>query len=103
MTSHAEVVFVSLLGTEGLNVQVKKSVAQRFTPSPDILVLMHSFSQMVNDCIRIGLVFEKETGRFAQSRRKEGGAGEAVKGNQEHEGEPVILRVNPSKFRRWGM
>lgn len=33
--------------------------------------------------------------RFAHS---EGGAGEAVKGNPEHEGEPVILRVDASKF-----
>ncbi len=36
--------------------------------------------------------------RFAHSKRKEqGGAGEAMKGNAEHEGEPLILRVDASK------
>ncbi len=36
--------------------------------------------------------------RFAHSMREEqGGAGEAVKGNAEHEGEPLILRVDASK------
>jgi len=34
--------------------------------------------------------------RFAQSK---GGAGEAVRGNPEHEGEPAILRVDASKLR----
>jgi hypothetical protein len=36
--------------------------------------------------------------RFDRSR-KEGGAGEAVTGNAEHEGEPLILRVDASKLR----
>jgi glycosyltransferase involved in cell wall biosynthesis len=35
--------------------------------------------------------------RFVQSK---GGAGEAVKGNAEHEGEPLILRVDASKLGR---
>jgi len=38
--------------------------------------------------------------RFDRSQRKEGGAEEAVKGNAEHEGEPLILRVDASKLRR---
>jgi putative transposase len=37
--------------------------------------------------------------RFDHSS-KEGEAGEAVKGNAEHEGEPLILRVDASKLRR---
>jgi len=36
--------------------------------------------------------------RFARSS-KEGGASEAVKGNAEHDGEPLILRVDASKLR----
>jgi putative transposase len=36
--------------------------------------------------------------RFARSS-KEGEAIEAVKGNAEHEGEPLILRVDASKLR----
>jgi putative transposase len=38
--------------------------------------------------------------RFDRSQKEEGGAGEAVKGNAEHEGEPLILRVDASKLRR---
>jgi len=38
--------------------------------------------------------------RFDRSRMKEGGAEEAVKGNAEHEGEPLILRVDASKLRQ---
>jgi hypothetical protein len=37
--------------------------------------------------------------RFVQSQ-KEGEAGEAVKGNAEHEGKPLILRVDASKLGR---
>jgi putative transposase len=37
--------------------------------------------------------------RFARSTT-EGEAGEAVKGNAEHDGEPLILRVDASKLRR---
>jgi len=37
--------------------------------------------------------------RFDHSQRKEGEAGEAVKGNLGHEGEPAILRVDASKPR----
>lgn len=32
-----------------------KSVKQQFQPMPELLQLMETFSQMVNDCIRIGL------------------------------------------------
>jgi putative transposase len=38
--------------------------------------------------------------RFDRSQGKEGGAGEAVKGNAEHDGEPLILRVDASKLRQ---
>jgi hypothetical protein len=36
--------------------------------------------------------------RFDHSSRKEGEAKEAVKGNAEHDGEPLILRVDASKL-----
>ena len=38
--------------------------------------------------------------RFDRSQMKEGEAREAVKGNAEHEGEPLILRVDASKLRQ---
>jgi putative transposase len=38
--------------------------------------------------------------RFDRSRGKEGEAGEAVKGNVEHDGEPLILRVDALKLRQ---
>jgi hypothetical protein len=37
--------------------------------------------------------------RFDHSSRKEGEAEEAVKGNAERDGEPLILRVDASKLR----
>jgi len=37
------------------SVQVIKSVIQRYEPTPDILELLETFRQMVNDCVRIGL------------------------------------------------
>ncbi len=37
--------------------------------------------------------------RFDHSSKKEGETGEAVKGNAEHDGEPLILRVDVSKLR----
>jgi len=36
--------------------------------------------------------------RFARSSSMEGEAGEAVRGNAEHDGEPLILRVDASKL-----
>jgi hypothetical protein len=36
--------------------------------------------------------------RFVQSK---GGAGEAMRGNAEHDGEPLILRVDASKSGNW--
>jgi len=41
---------------------VRKSIKQRFRPSAQVLSVMESFRQMTNDCIRIGMKFEKENG-----------------------------------------
>jgi putative transposase len=36
-------------------VRARKSVKQSYKPSPEVLSLMQSFRQMVNDCIQVGL------------------------------------------------
>jgi putative transposase len=50
-------------------VTATKSVAQRFYPSERIQSVMRSFQTMVNDCIRIGLKFEEDTGRTPSMRK----------------------------------
>ena len=40
----------------------RKSIKQRLRPSNRLLSLMECFRQMTNDCIRIGMKFEKESG-----------------------------------------
>jgi putative transposase len=62
----------------------RKSIKQSFHPSVQLLSAMECFRQMTNDCIRIGLQFEKENGRtpsmrklsllcYAELRRRYGG------------------------------
>jgi putative transposase len=53
---------------------------------------------MDRDLIAVLNISRRGRLRFDRSRRKEGEAGEAVKGNAEHEGEPLILRVDASKL-----
>ena len=45
----------------------RKSIKQRFHPSAKMLLVMESFRQMTNDCIRIGMEFEKESRRQRDS------------------------------------
>jgi len=47
----------------------KKSIKQRFNPSARLLSLMEDFRQMTNDCIRIGMGFEKEHHRTPSRNR----------------------------------
>jgi len=48
----------------------RKAIKQRFQPSDQMLSVMESFRQMVNDCIRIGLQFEEENGGRTPSMKK---------------------------------
>lgn len=50
-------------------VLVRKSVTQRYNPSKEILSLMESFRQMVNDCIRIGLEFDEKNHRTPSMKK----------------------------------
>lgn len=63
---------------------VRKSIKQSFRPGVQLLDAMECFRQMTNDCIRIGVQFEKENGRtpsmrklsllsYAELRRRYGG------------------------------
>jgi len=54
---------------------------------------------MDRDLVAVLNISRRGRVRFARSST-EGEAGEAVKGNAEHEGEPLILRVDASKLRR---
>src|SRR5271167_689291 len=48
----------------------RKSIKQRFEPSPQVLSVMDSFRKMTNDCIRIGLEFEmKEDGKTPSMKK----------------------------------
>ena len=48
----------------------RKSIKQRFEPSPRVLAVMESFRKMTNDCIRIGLEFEvKENGKTPSMKK----------------------------------
>jgi len=53
---------------------------------------------MDRDLVAVLNISRRGRVRFARSS-KEGEAGEAVKGNAEHDGEPLILRVDASKLR----
>ena len=54
---------VNLSGRWGLNelkecsfgLLARKSIKQRYEPSPDVLAIMESFRQIVNECIRLGI------------------------------------------------
>jgi putative transposase len=52
---------------------------------------------MDRDLVAVLNISRRGRVRFARSST-EGGAGEAVKGNAEHDGEPLILRVDASKL-----
>jgi hypothetical protein len=49
-------------------VQVVKSVSQKYTPTPQILLLLEEFRQMLNDCIGIGLA-ENVTSKQSLSKK----------------------------------
>ncbi|WXG47178.1 MAG: transposase [Candidatus Atabeyarchaeum deiterrae] len=51
-----------------LGMQVIKAVKQSYTPSPQLLNLLHEFRKMVNDCIRVGLA-ENVTSMKALSKK----------------------------------
>jgi putative transposase len=51
------------------------------------------------DLVAVLNISRRGWSRFDHSSNKEGEAGETVKGNAEHEGEPLILRVDASKLR----
>jgi putative transposase len=53
---------------------------------------------MDRDLVAVLNISRRGRVRFARSRM-EGGADEAMKGNAEHDGEPLILRVDASKLR----
>jgi len=54
---------------------------------------------MDRDLVAVLNISRRGRVRFARSST-EGEAGEAVRGNAEHDGEPLILRVDASKLRR---
>ncbi len=47
----------------------RKSVRQSFQPGPLVLSVMEDFRRMTNDSIRIGLEFERETGRTPSMKK----------------------------------
>ncbi len=48
----------------------RKSINQRYAPSPQVLAVMESFRRMTNDCIRIGPEFEvKENGKTPSMKK----------------------------------
>jgi hypothetical protein len=47
----------------------RKSVKQNFHPSAQPLMIMENFRQMTNDCIRIGLEFEKTNNRTPSMKK----------------------------------
>ena len=51
-------------------VLARKSIKQRFRPSAQVLSVMECFRQMANDCVRIGMEFEKENNYMSSSLRK---------------------------------
>src|SRR5271169_4670591 len=49
---------------------VRKSIKQGFRPSAQLLTVMESFRQMTNDCIRIGMHFERNNEERTPSMRQ---------------------------------
>lgn len=51
------------------------------------------------DLVAVLNISRRGWSRFDHSSKKEGEAGETVKGNAEHDGDPLVLRVDASKLR----